>query len=137
MRRPRPTTLAFGIAAALVVLLSVLLTLRRGDAAMRPEPARFSGSRVVQRMPSLLAAATLPAPLVIDILRDDAAARFYTAAGALDSMVADWRSTAAAVGATVRVVNAASAKDDRAARVLVIPSSPCLTVEAYEAIDAV
>ena len=137
MKQPRPTTHVFGLAASLVVVVSVLLTLRRGDAAMRPEPARFSGSRVVQRMPSLLANAKLPAPLVVDILRDDAAASFYTAAGALDSIVTNWRTTAADVGATVRVVNAASAKDDRTARVLVIPSSPCLTVAAYEAIDAV
>ena len=136
MKQPRPTTLVFGSAAALVVVVSVLLTLRRGDAATR-EPARFSGSRIVQRMPSLLAHARLPAPLVVDILRDDAAASFYTAPGALDSIVADWRATVAAVGATARVVNAVSARDDRSARVLVIPSSPCLTVEAYEAIDAV
>ena len=137
MKQPRPTTLVFAIAASLVVAVSVLLTLRRGDAAMRPEPARFSGSRVVQGMPSLLAPAKLPAPLIVDIVRDDAAASFYTAAGALDSIVADWRATAAAVGATARVVTAVSARDDRAVRVLVIPSSPCLTVEAYEAIDAV
>jgi len=110
VKQPRPTTLVFAVAASLVVVVSVLLTLRRGDAAMRPEPARFSGSRVVQRMPSLLANAKLPVPLVVDILRDDAAASFYTAAGVLDSIVADWRATAAAVGATVRVVNAATAK---------------------------
>jgi len=137
VKQPRPTTLVFAIAAALIVAVSVLLTLRRGDAAMRPEPARFSGSRVVQRMPSLLAEAKLPAPVIVDILRDDAAASFYTAPGALDSIVGEWRATAAAAGATARVVNAVSARDDRAARVLVIPSSPCLTVEAYEAIDAV
>ena len=137
MKQPRPTTLVFAIAAFLVVVVSVLLTLRRGDAAMRPEPARFSGSTVVQRMPSLLAEAKLPAPLVVDILRDDAAASFYTTAGALDSIVADWRAAASAVGASARVVNAVSARDDRTARVLVIPSSPCLTVEAHEAIDAV
>lgn len=137
MKQPRPTTLVFAVAASLVVAVSVLLTLRRGDAATRTEPARFSGSRIVQQMPSLLAAAKLPAPLVVDILRDDAAAAFYTGAGVLDSVIADWRGAAAAVGATARVVNAASAREDRAARVLVIPSSPCLTVEAYEAIDAV
>ena len=137
MKQPRPTTVVFALAASLVVTVSVLLTLRRGDAATRPEPARFSGSRVVQRMPSLLADAKLPAPLVIDILRDDAAASFYTAAGALDSVVGEWRATAAAIGASVRVVNAASAMGDRAARVLVIPSSPCLTVDAREAIEAI
>jgi peptidoglycan/xylan/chitin deacetylase (PgdA/CDA1 family) len=136
VRRPRPTTIVFALAATFVVALSVLLTLRRGDAAMRPEPARFSGSRVVQRMPSLLANPRLPLPIIVDVLRDDAAASFYTAPGALDSIVGSWRTTAAATGATVRVVSASAAKNDRVARVLVIPSSPCLTVDAHEAIDA-
>ena len=131
--RLRPTTLVFSLAAALVVAISVLLTLRRGDAAMRPEPARFSGSRVVQRMPSLLAEARLPARVVVDVLRDDAAASFYTSAGALDSIVGTWRSALAAAGAEARVVTAAGAKADRAARVLVVPSSPCLTVDAHRA----
>src|SRR5206468_8607775 len=135
--RLRPTTLVFSVAAALVVAVSVLLTLRRGDAAMRPEPARFSGSRVVQRMPSLLPAAKLPATVIVDGLRDDAAVSFYTAAGALDSIIAAWRSTASATGATVRIVSASAAKSDRSARVLVVPSSPCLTVDAREAIEAV
>src|SRR5206468_10286134 len=108
--RLRPTTLVFSLAAALVVAISVLLTLRRGDAAMRPEPARFSGSRVVQRMPSLLAEARLPARVVVDVLRDDAAASFYTAPGALDSIVGGWRAAAATTGAMVRVVSASAAK---------------------------
>jgi peptidoglycan/xylan/chitin deacetylase (PgdA/CDA1 family) len=136
MRRPRPTTLAFGIAAALVVVLSVLLTLRRGDAAMRPEPARFSGSRVVQRMPSLLPEPRLSAPIAVDVLRDDAAASFYTSAAAFDSIVGAWQSAASSAGATARIVSAVTARADRAARVLIVPSSPCLTVEAREAIDA-
>lgn len=135
MTRLRPTTLAFTLAAVLVVVVSVLLTLRRGDAATGPEPARFSGSRVVQRMPSLLAAARLPSRVVVDVLRDDAAASFYTAPGALDSIVAGWRDALAASGADVRIVNGTSARTDRAQRVLVVPSSPCLTVEAREAIE--
>src|SRR5690349_22937658 len=105
MRRPRPTTLAFGTAAALVVLLSVLLTLRRGDAAMRPEPARFSGSRVVQRMPSLLPEPRLPAPIAVDVLRDGAAASFYTSAAAFDSIVGAWQSVASSAGAVARIVS--------------------------------
>jgi peptidoglycan/xylan/chitin deacetylase (PgdA/CDA1 family) len=124
------------MAAALVVAVSVLLTLRRGDAATRPEPARFSGSRVVQRMPSLLAAPRLPATVIVEVLRDDAAASFYTVPGALDSIVDIWRSTAIATGATVRIVSAVAAKADRSARVLVVPSSPCLTLEAREAVEA-
>lgn len=133
--RLRPTTLVFSVAAALVVVVSVLLTLRRGNAAMRPEPARFSGSRVVQRMPSLLASARLPARVVVDVLRDEAAASFYTTPGALDSIVDSWRGALAAAGADARVVTAAAARADGAARVLVVPSSPCLTIEAREAID--
>jgi peptidoglycan/xylan/chitin deacetylase (PgdA/CDA1 family) len=133
--RVRPTTLAFALAAALVVVVSVLLTLRRGDAATRPEPARFSGSRVVQRMPSLLADVHLPAPLTVAIVRDAAAASFYTAPGALDSIVGGWRAAAAAVGAEARIVTPAAASTDRSTRVLVIPSSPCLTIESREAIE--
>ena len=136
MQRPKPTTLTFGIAAALVVALSVLLTLRRGDAAMRPEPARFSGSRVIQRMPSLLPEPRLTVPITVDVLRDDAGASFYTSAGTYDSIVGAWRDAAASAGAAARIVSAVSARSDRAARVLVVASSPCLTVEAREAIDA-
>jgi peptidoglycan/xylan/chitin deacetylase (PgdA/CDA1 family) len=135
MNRPRPTTLAFSLAAALVVVVSVMLTLQRGDAATRPEPARFSGSRVVQRMPSLLADARLPTRVVVDVLRDESAASFFTAPGALDSITNTWRSALAAAGADARIVSAANASADRSARVLVVPSSPCLTVEAREAID--
>ncbi|HEX4468790.1 MAG TPA: polysaccharide deacetylase family protein [Gemmatimonadaceae bacterium] len=137
MNRPRPTTLAFSLAAALVVVVSVMLTLRRGDAATRPEPARFSGSRVVQRMPSLLADAHLPSRVVVDILRDESAASFYTTPGTLDSITGAWQTALTAAGADARVVSATAASADRNARVLVVPSSPCLTVEAREAIDGI
>ena len=136
MNRPRPTTLAFSLATALVVIVSVMLTLRRGDAATRAEPARFSGSRVVQRMPSLLADAHLPARIVVDVLRDQSAASFYTTAGTLDSIAGGWRTALTLAGADARVVTPSVASTDRAARVLVVPSSPCLTAEAREAIDA-
>ncbi|HEY2375299.1 MAG TPA: polysaccharide deacetylase family protein [Gemmatimonadaceae bacterium] len=135
MNRPRPTSLGFSLAAALVVVVSVMLTLRRGDAATRPEPARFSGSRVVQRMPSLLADSRLPSRVVVDVLRDESAASFYSAAGALDSITGTWRAALSAAGAEARIVTAGEASTDRTARVLVIPSSPCLTVQAHEAID--
>ncbi|HKW46668.1 MAG TPA: polysaccharide deacetylase family protein, partial [Gemmatimonadaceae bacterium] len=135
MKRPRPTTLAFSLAAALVVVVSVMLTLRRGDAATRTEPARFSGSRVVQRMPSLLADAHLPARVVVDVLRDKSAVSFYTSPSTLDSITDIWRTALTVAGADARVVTASVAAGDRAARVLIVPSSPCLTVEARQAID--
>ena len=135
--RPRATTLAFSLAAALVVVVSVMLTLRRGDAATRPEPARFSGSRVVQRMPSLLADARLSSRVIVDVVRDESAASFYTSPGALDTIVGSWRGVLAAIGADVRVVSAEAANADRSARVLVVPSSPCLTADTREAIDGI
>ncbi len=137
MNGPRPTTLAFSLAAALVVVVSVMLTLRRGDAATRPEPARFSGSRVVQQMPSLLADAHLPSRVVVDVLRDESAASFYTTPGTLDSITGAWRTALTAAGADARVVSASAASADRNARVLVVPSSPCLTVETRQAIDGI
>jgi len=137
MKRPLATTLAFSLAAALVVVVSVMLTLRRGDAATRSEPARFSGSRVVQRMPSLLADARLPSRIAVAILHDESAASFYTAPGALDSITDAWRTLLTSAGADARVVSAPAANADRTARVLVVPSSPCLTVEAREAIDGI
>jgi len=135
MKRPRATTLAFSLATALVVAVSVMLTLRRGDAATRPEPARFSGSRVVQRMPSLLADARLPSRIAVDILDDESAASFYTTPGVLDSITGAWRAVLTAAGADARIITPTAANADRSARVLVVPSSPCLTVEAREAID--
>lgn len=137
MSRPRPTTLAFSLAAALVVVVSVLLTLRRGNAATRAEPARFSGSRIVQRMPSLLADAHLPARLVVDVLRDESAVSFYTTPATIDSITDTWRTALIAAGAEARVVSATAAAADRTARVLVVPSSPCLTADARQAIDDV
>jgi peptidoglycan/xylan/chitin deacetylase (PgdA/CDA1 family) len=80
--------------------------------------------------------AHLPGRVVVDVVRDEAAVSFYTASGALDSIVDAWRVALAAVGADVRIVAPAVALADRSARVLVIPSSPCLTVDAREAIDA-
>ena len=135
--RIRPTTLAFSAAAALVVVVSVLLTRRRGDAATRPEPARFSGSRVVQRMASLLPAARLPQRVRVAVLRDDAAASFYGTSGTLDSITAAWNAAAAAAGADVRIASPEESRDDHTIRVLVVPSSPCLTVAAREAIENV
>lgn len=135
--RIRPTTLVFSLAAVLIVAVSVLLTRRRGDAATGPEPARFSGSKVVQRMPSLLSSPRLRERVRVAVLRDDAAASFYGASGILDSITNAWSAALAATGADVRVVSAEGAKADRAVRVLVVPSSPCLTVDAREAIQEI
>jgi peptidoglycan/xylan/chitin deacetylase (PgdA/CDA1 family) len=55
----------------------------------------------------------------------------------LDSIAGVWRNALDAVGADVAVTSAQGARADRAARVLVVPSSPCLTVDAREAIEQI
>lgn len=129
-----PATLVFGAPAIAVVAISAAVTLRRTEAAVRPEPARFSGSTVVQGLPSLLASARLADELPVAVIRDDAAASFYDSPSVLDSIVTMWRTSLAAIGADARVVTPVEARDDRSARVLVVPSSPCLTVATREAL---
>ena len=94
-----PATLVFGAPAIAVVAISAAVTLRRTEAAVRPEPARFSGSTVVQGLPSLLASARLADELPVAVIRDDAAASFYDSPSVLDSIVTMWRTSLAAIGA--------------------------------------
>ena len=131
-----PAALVFGGPALAVVLVSAAVTLRRTEAATRPQPPRFSGSTVVQRLPSLLASPRLPSGIPVVIVRDDAAASFYTSPAELDAIITRWRDVLVAVGANVRVLSPTVALDDQTARVIVVPSSPCLTVATRELLDA-
>ncbi len=133
--RVRSGTVVFGIAAAAVVAISVALDIRRGAVETVVEVPRFSGSAIVADMPSLLPAPRLPTRLRVAIVRDAAAASFYDSATTLDSIVSSWRAELVAIGADVRVVSAGSVHAERA-HVLVIPSSPCLTMATREAIEA-
>lgn len=132
-----PTTLAFGGAAIVIVLVSLLLVMRQAGATLPPESARrFSGSEVVQRMPSVLAPARLVERVPVVVVRDESAAGYYDTPATLDSIVDRWRDALAAVGADVHVVSsgALDAPDARAARVLVVPDSPCLSLATHAAI---
>lgn len=138
-RRLPTETLVFAAAAAAVLAVSVALTLRRGqaDAAPHEEPRRFSGSEVVLTMPSLLPSGRLAERVRVMVVRDAAAASFYDSPATLDSVVAAWREALAEAGAEVRVVGSAQLPAAAAwARVLVVPSSPCLAITTREAIDA-
>jgi peptidoglycan/xylan/chitin deacetylase (PgdA/CDA1 family) len=118
-----------------VVAVSVALTRHSARADVAPRIAHFSGSVVVQNLPSLLESRRLPGGMTVDVLRDGASARFYDSPTTLDSIVETWRAALAASGADVRVV----APEDiggRRARVLVVPSSPCLTIASHGAIEA-
>jgi len=131
-----PALLVFGGPAIAVVLVSAAVTLRRTEAATRPQPARFSGSTVVQRLPSLMASPRLAQAIPVIVVRDEAAESFYTSRAEFDAIITRWRDALVAVGADVRVLPAAAARDDNVARVIVVPSSPCLTVAAREMLDA-
>ncbi len=133
--RIAPAAVVFGGPALAVVIISAAVTLRHGAAQARPQPARFSGSTVVQRLPSLLASPRLPRAISVAVVRDEAAVTFYDSPAALDSIIGPWREALSAIGADVRILSSAAARDDRTVRVLVVPSSPCLTVATREAID--
>ena len=131
MRAPQPLAV-WGGAAALVLAISVGLTIRQ--AALRgAAPDRFSGSRTIREMPSLLASPRLDARVRVVVVRDEAAAGFYDSP-VLDSIVAAWRDAIAATGADVRVVR--STQLGGAARdVLVVPGAPCVSIATREAIE--
>lgn len=129
------TLLVWGVPAAVVLAISLALTLRQTGFARGPEPARFSGSSVIHAMPSLLASAQLPSRVRVAVVRDAAAADFYKSPATLDTIVRAWRDALAAIGADARIVSSAALQREAAARVLVIPSSPCLTIATREAIE--
>ena len=133
--RPRPGTITFVAVGAMVVVVSVLLSMRRGDAAAGPNVPRFSGSSVVQRMGSLLADARLSERVSVAVVRDPAAAAYYDKPATLDSIVEAWRFMLTSIGADVRVIAPNATASAKRARVLVVPSSPCMTVETRALID--
>jgi peptidoglycan/xylan/chitin deacetylase (PgdA/CDA1 family) len=134
MKGLRPT-LTFGLPALAAVVISAAFTARRATRADAKPPEHFSGSRVVLKMPSLLASPKLPSRVRVDVVRDDAAAEFYDSPSVLDAIVRRWRDNLAATGADVRIVSPAALRGSNA-RVIVVPSSPCLTVATREAIEA-
>jgi peptidoglycan/xylan/chitin deacetylase (PgdA/CDA1 family) len=133
MPRLRGDLVAFSLGALAVVGISVGLTMRHG--AQTVAHRRFSGSRVVADLPTALAPARLNG-MRVSVVRDDAAADFYGKSTTLDSIVSAWRTVLRAAGATVDVVRSSQLDRARGSRVLVVPSSPCLSVATREAIDA-
>ncbi len=118
-----------------VVGVSVALA-ARGDreATREPGPKRFAGSTTVIPMPSILPPATLSSPVRVALVRDPAAASYFTKRASYDSIIARWTSTLEATGADVHVVAPAEIAGT-GARVLVIPSGHCLSVATRDAID--
>ena len=135
MTKARRSALAWAIPAMLVVGVSTVITMRQARASSDPVPKRFSGSTVVLNLPSLLRSSWLPARVRVAIVRDQAAESFYSNKATLDTIVNSWRDALVAVGADARIVSSSAIGGTRDARVIVVPSSPCLTVATREAID--
>ena len=132
--RIRPGVLVWGIPALLILMISTMLTVRQRSGRAADVP-RFSGSTEVMRMRPLLRSPRLPSRLSVAVIRDEAAASHHAAPQTLDSIVRGWRDALTAVGADVRIVRSAEIEAARGSRVLVVPSSPCLTVATREAIE--
>ena len=135
MARLRGDVVAFSLSAAAVLAISIALTVRHHTDAERGR-RRFSGSRVVADLPVALASPRLPVPMRVVVIRDEAAVAYHGRSATLDGIVAAWRSALLAAGATVEVLGSRDLDRAGGARVLVIPSSPCLTVATRAAIDA-
>jgi peptidoglycan/xylan/chitin deacetylase (PgdA/CDA1 family) len=135
MTESRRGVLAWAIPAALVVAVSIAISVRQSRASNDVPPARFSGSRVILKTPSLLNTSKLASRVSVAIVRDEAAAKFYDSPATLDSIVTSWKNALTAIGAEPRVVSSSAIGAARGARVLVVPSSPCLTVATREAMD--
>jgi peptidoglycan/xylan/chitin deacetylase (PgdA/CDA1 family) len=118
-----------------VVGVSVALAAREGRTSSRPSgPKRFAGSTTIIPMASILPPATLASPVRVALVRDPAAASYFTKSASYDSIIDRWTEALRTAGADVRVV-APSEASGSGARVLVIPSSHCLSVATREAID--
>lgn len=131
----RRATVAWTALAAAILGVSIVLTLRNAAAVTPPKVKHFSGSVVVQGLPSVLESPRLARPVSVDILRDDASASFYDSPATLDSVIAAWQIALDSIGADARVV-APQNIGAHPGRVLVIPSSPCLTIASRQAIEA-
>jgi peptidoglycan/xylan/chitin deacetylase (PgdA/CDA1 family) len=115
------------------VVISAALTMR-ARAALPAAPKRFSGSTVVLRMPSLLSQRRLSTPIRVAIVRDDGAAAYYDTPTTLDTIARRWRDLLTAAGADAEIVRPAQLRRSDA-KVVVVPSSPCLTLDTREAIE--
>lgn len=137
MRRPGTGTLVIGGAIVAVVGVSLALTLRGARASAPPAPARrFAGSTTVIPMVSALPSPRLASPIRVAIVRDAASAGYYESPGRYDAIVRAWRDVLRATGADVRIVTSSGLAAARDAAVLLVPSSPCLTIATREAIAA-
>lgn len=131
-----PQAIGLVVLAFVVLAISVALTAMPRDEQTAVPMVRHPGSDAVRPLSSVLQPARLPARVRAVIIRDEAAASYYTRAAVLDTIIAHWRRALSEVGADVIVARSGDQPAVRAADVLVVPSSPCLMLATRAAIDA-
>src|SRR5688572_27884320 len=117
-----------------VVAVSVALARGERQPSRRTGPKRFAGSTTVIPLPSILPPATLASAVRVALVRDPAAASYFTKSASYDSIIHRWSERLRATGADVRVVapGELAASD---ASVLVSASAHCLSVATRAALD--
>lgn len=126
---------AAALLAAAILGISVALASRPKSPRSRSGERRFAGAMTIIPMPSLLPLPRLASPVRVAVVRDPAAAE-YQGDAKLDTIVRRWERMLLAVGADARIVTP-SALADRSYQVLVVPSSPCLSLATRAAIERV
>jgi peptidoglycan/xylan/chitin deacetylase (PgdA/CDA1 family) len=137
MLNVRPELRSSARAAALlgIAILGISIVLASQPKSPRPRSAerRFAGATTIIPMSSLLPAPRLASRVRVAVIRDPAAAE-YQGEAALDTIVRAWERTLLAVGADARIVTP-GALADMSYQVLVVPSSPCLSLATRAAIE--
>ena len=124
------------VLAVLGALASVVLW-RHGIRARIDRDRRAAARWAAIRIEPVLPAPTLAAPLRVVILADSASDRWFNGTATRDSVDRLWTDALRTIGADARVVAASDEAALREARVVVVPSAPCLGERARRAIDAV
>ena len=124
------------VLAVLGALASVVLW-RHGIRARIDRDRRAAARWAAIRIEPVLPEAKLASPLRVVVLADRASDRWFNGTSRRDTVDRAWIDALQAIGAEARVVPASDTAALRAARVVVVPSSPCLGEPARRAIDGV
>ena len=134
----RGERLMLAVVVLVIVVVSAVIVRSRELAATETwdDPPRHAGGAPVLALGSILAPARLPdgVGITVAIVHDPASDAYHGGPAFLDSLTAAWSSALGEIGARARVVPADSLPSLRDADVLVVPSTPCLSIATFDAI---
>lgn len=134
MTRPGNTRWLIVIGLGIIALSVALAARGERTPAVADGPKRFAGATTVIPMPSALPAPALPSLVTVALVRDPAAASYYTKPASYDTILKRWEHVLRTVGARASIVAPADLPGTRA-DVLIVPSATCLSVATREALD--